>query len=733
MKSTLVEELGLKQIDKCPTQYQDFVWAIKEASFLEGASFFSDLVGFHYVLSTITINLPSHGPYEDLDIRRKEEVLFLLYAHYPYQAPKVTINRTDFPFPSLPHVNMPFYIGDRLFFPQTLCLHRGNINEWFFDAGPEQFLHRTREWLKDAAKGELVKDDGFEPMMRLEWKHSIIYDLNSIHQLMATNPKPPVILYRNILDIINDERDSIVRVDIHASYKNASEYVPCLILFDGAAPPTAKYLGHHNNRLRDFWGLMDSALIQRGVRVFNNNHYSASILLRKFLLIYGVRRPQPLIGSSSDIELINCLVELPEYSGKFNITGDESCFLLNHINSFGPVNAAGLSASSSLIDKKLALLGCGALGSKISLSLARMGVIQQTLIDKDKMLPHNLTRHALQVYSDGSGRRFYKSDLMASTIDFLYETNSSRSCPKDILDVSCDELNTQDYVVDCTASGIVLDYLASAKTIMPRVFRAEIAHEGHLGLMFFEGPDRIPDLRELRNILYYQAMHDDVIYRWLQHDKDNISDFAHQEFQVGLGCSSDTMILDDAVISAHASVATSIIKSLEATEPGFIYVNEYHENNLTRNSVKKFEADSFEVFVCNNWNIKMKCSLLRRIHLLAKDDSENGGIFIGNIHARSKTVLILDIHVPEGNQRSPSGLVRGDVKNYMEHLEERTCGLISYVGEWHTHPRMASTKMSSIDRSTFTLLKGVLGVMQLPVVHGIFNEQNYDFYLFECD
>ncbi|MCL2165213.1 MAG: ThiF family adenylyltransferase [Oscillospiraceae bacterium] len=555
MKSTLVEELKLKQIDEYPEQFQDFVRAIEATPYLQGVCFFSGLFGYHYILTTITINLPSHGSYEGLDIRSKEDLLFRLDSHYPYHAPNVTINRTNFPFASLPHVNMPLYAADYLLVPQTLCLHRSDINEWFIDAGPKQFLERIKEWLKDAAKGELIKDDGFEPMMRLECKHSIIYDLNSIHQLMEGHPKNPVIAYRNVSNVVNNEWDCIVKVNVNEDYKNRNEYVPCLVLFDQMASPTSKYLGHHNNRLGDFFELFSSTLIQRAVRTFNNNRCNSNELLCKFLLIYGVRRPQPLIGSSSDIELVNCLVELPEYTGKASITGDESCFLLSHCNLFGRTDAAQLSNASALVDKKMAVLGCGALGSKISLSLARMGATKQTLIDKDKMLPHNLTRHALPFYSDGSGKKIYKTDMLSMTINELYEANQSCSCPKNILDIPCDELNSHDYLIDCTASKAVLDYLTITKRITTRIVRSEIAQEGQLGLTFFEGIGRSPDLYDLRYVLYYQALHDDTIYQWLQHNKNNTGDFAHQEIQLGLGCSSDTMVLDDAVVSVHAGVA----------------------------------------------------------------------------------------------------------------------------------------------------------------------------------
>ena len=50
---------------------------------------------------------------------------------------------------------------------------------------------------------------------------------------------------------------------------------------------------------------------------------------------------------------------------------------------------------------RLLFLGCGAIGSKVLLHLARSGQGKMTLADYDELSPHNLVRHAL--LSDGLG------------------------------------------------------------------------------------------------------------------------------------------------------------------------------------------------------------------------------------------------------------------------------------------------------------------------------------------
>lgn len=46
-------------------------------------------------------------------------------------------------------------------------------------------------------------------------------------------------------------------------------------------------------------------------------------------------------------------------------------------------------------ERKVSLVGCGSLGSKVATMLARAGVGRFLLVDDDLMLPHNLVRHDL--------------------------------------------------------------------------------------------------------------------------------------------------------------------------------------------------------------------------------------------------------------------------------------------------------------------------------------------------
>ena len=67
---------------------------------------------------------------------------------------------------------------------------------------------------------------------------------------------------------------------------------------------------------------------------------------------------------------------------------------------------------ATLAGKKVGIVGCGSLGSKIAVSLARSGVRDFVLIDDDIMKPGNLVRHDLDADSLGT----HKVDGLAARL-----------------------------------------------------------------------------------------------------------------------------------------------------------------------------------------------------------------------------------------------------------------------------------------------------------------------------
>lgn len=89
----------------------------------------------------------------------------------------------------------------------------------------------------------------------------------------------------------------------------------------------------------------------------------------------------------------------------------------------------------------------------------------------------------------------------------------------------------------------------------------------------------------------------------------------------------------------------------------------------------------------DGWHIHIKRSLYQKIKEYSKEGTENAGIWIGCIEKRIKRITVIDTFIPKDNKRDTNSVVIGKegVKEYIRSLNERTNGLLRYIGEWHTH------------------------------------------------
>lgn len=727
---TVVEDLKLCRADKYEDKYSTFIRDLGKLKYLHNLQVLTnEKYRGIFVFAVIDVNLPSYGPKDKLDIRKQEEILLYLHPLYPRKAPATMINRPDFPHKNLPHLNL--YVFDEFIPKPHLCLHHGNIDEWFLGASVEQYIVRVKKWLEDAAIGELMKDEGFEPMRRLSMFSYLRYDQDAALELVNSSAKAQVIKFfgLNITKVDEPLKDSISgAVDFHKPFTEPS--IPCLLIFDKTKAATDLYIGKHINYLGDLSDLIDLRLLQRATSRFLNTLYGNRVRISCFSFIYGIKRPQKVTNTSSDIELLNGMFFVNKCDGAITITGSEPCQMLTHNNVFTPQMASVLSGVNQIYNKSVVVIGCGALGSKISLSLARMGLNKQTIIDSDLLMPHNLARHAL--YEDYSKDYIFKATAQQKVINQIFDTPGAKSIAKDLQEIDIGTLSQDDYIIDCSASGIVLDYLSSYKLEISRVIRCELALNGQLGFVFICNKEQNPSLSDMRLQLIYTAVSHKKISQWLRESAQNKSDFAHQEFSIGFGCSSDTMILDDATINVHAGISAAIIKNLSETDEAKIIISIFNCENFSENATHEIPCEKLETHTVGDWVVKITDKKEAELKNMAKARAETGGILIGNIDKRKKVIIIMDYFIPEDNQESVGGLVRGSkgIKEYVDNLVKNTAGVISYVGEWHTHPRN-STGRSTTDTQTFTYLVSELGKIELPALMGIFNESSVSYFVQE--
>jgi hypothetical protein len=161
---------------------------------------------------------------------------------------------------------------------------------------------------------------------------------------------------------------------------------------------------------------------------------------------------------------------------------------------------------ATLAARKVALVGCGSVGSKMAVMLARSGVGKFLLVDDDMLFPDNLVRHEL----DWREIATHKVDSLARRIQLV---NPLAACEKrhhrlggqessGSLESLIETLSGCDLVIDATADAGVFNYLCAvvATAEKPLVW-AEVFGGGFGGLIARHRPGVEPDPASMRRAI----------------------------------------------------------------------------------------------------------------------------------------------------------------------------------------------------------------------------------------
>jgi hypothetical protein len=221
-----------------------------------------------------------------------------------------------------------------------------------------------------------------------------------------------------------------------------------------------------------------------------------------------------------------------------------------------------------LAKRKVGVVGCGSVGSKIAVMVARSGARRFLLVDDDIMLPDNLVRHDLDWREIGT----HKADSVARRIQLV---NPGAICERrrhrlggqeasGSIETLIESLAECDLIIDATANPIAFNYLCAAVALAKRsLVWAEVFGGGFGGLIARHRPGHEPDPTSMRR----------TIEAWCADQGKPIARAAN-----GYGGAEDAaLIADDAdvtAIAAHAArlAIDTLIARTASTFPNSVYL-----------------------------------------------------------------------------------------------------------------------------------------------------------------
>ena len=382
--------------------------------------------------------------------------------------------------------------------------------------------------------------------------------------------------------------------------------------------------------------------------------------------------------------------------------------------------ASQCAGSSGVDDRRVTLVGAGAIGSHIAMSLAREGRFRWTIIDDDLLLPHNLARHTLNRAELGKA----KAEALAEGVAMVLGSRVD-ACgivgnvvfPGDQAPMLGAALSEADIIIDASASVAVARNLSDVPGDARRV-SVFLNPAGTASIMLAEDAGRSIRLDALEAQYYRLILREGVLREHLASPDDGLR-------YTGACRHVTNRIPASSVAALSGLVSRGLSASLGRDEAR---ITIWSMNNEGAVAVSTADPRPVLRTPIADWTIFYDEGLLGDIRVARKRalPAETGGALVGIVDVNRKVILVVDaLSPPADSVESHAEFVRG-IDGLTDHLQE-VCAItrdqVRYVGEWHTHPSCHRATPSSTDLAQLEFLRAQLGREGIPPVMIIMGEQ----------
>lgn len=690
----------------------------------------------------VSIDLPPLGNFQGVDIRATEPIILVFdLKEYPTEPPKVFPDRLDFPKDSLAHLYVA--VNGK---PPGFCLVREGLKEWYSNKSIKDLIIRIANWLRDAAAGELATDGNeFDPLRLENYTGTFIYDYNKVVDIVKGNKSYiPGSNFAMAFFETTFEGSIALTLQRVVNKENQGEILTAFLkekAKDRSTPATKRF-----NFGYVLWSLTDETfnnydvILPRDLMTFRAycNKYNIDFSqLEKFIaeedwndtvilpLILAIKRPKNLIGYSSNVEFINFTLRIDTPDVKEGvIINNVPIDFHSHNQPLTLEKALKVSGSEESSHGGNLIFGCGALGSKIVMHFARGGFVRYFLVDPDTLSSHNLVRHALLSNHVG----MMKARAMEQAIKQIYAHENAPVFNANVLQkefMQEEVLSGFSYVFDFTASNSFFQRLVNLKKVKSSIISGFISSFGRIGILLFEGNDRNPRIDDLKILLYDKYKSHQFISDWLKKEANESSEQSI-EVDIGVGCSSETIILSDEAVSLHAAFFAGTIKRELKTgrERGKIFLSRVSLEDFFGVTTDHLEIEPLTILTPENdpsWEVRIKNGIVNDLksQMGLAMPYETGGVLIGRVNYKTRTIHVTDIILaPPDSKSNHVCFFRGieGLSDQVGSISEASGGQFGYIGEWHTHP-FGPDEVSDTDHMTMMKFKDEFELLhyRLPV------------------
>jgi hypothetical protein len=423
------------------------------------------------------------------------------------------------------------------------------------------------------------------------------------------------------------------------------------------------------------------------------------------------RRPFEVIGTSSPIEICPYVVEL--LGGEALSSGSaKSVRTAMHREEVSTELLRRAAGDDGNALRPWTLIGCGSIGSKLAIHLAKSGRGPAAVIDNGNMQPHNFARHGT-FPSENKVESFWSIPKAHHLADVL-ATLKQPPVPHDVDVVahvfdkkSITSLVASDSfaVVNTTGSASVREALAmtGVAATRPRSIEACMLGIGSVSLMSVEGPGANPSATDLI-CEAYRLIHAD------QNLRNEVFNTRAEAIAIGQGCSALTMPLSDGRLSSFAAPMSEYIRQLQRDDlpgAGAVLIGNLAADGLNQTWTRTEIRPRILVGDGSGSIVRVSPGVdeIIRLEVASRPGSETGGIIVGRYSDVANVFHVVGtLPAPPDSKFSRDEFVLGTegLRPMLEDLIEGSGGALYALGTWHNH--LVPSGPSGRDVNTAALL-----------------------------
>jgi ThiF family protein/JAB domain-containing protein similar to deubiquitination enzymes len=356
------------------------------------------------------------------------------------------------------------------------------------------------------------------------------------------------------------------------------------------------------------------------------------------------------------------------------------------------------------------LLGAGAVGGQILDTLLRSGFGTWTVVDLDRLLPHNLARHRLTGCFVGQRKAVAISNLMNDIfrqevvvplcVDVLHPGTD-----RDALDTVTSNAVA---VCDCSASVPVARAIAAGEVKARRAVSIFLSPSGNALVVLAEDSRRRCRLDWLEMQYYREVALNPQLLGHLR----TVATTRYSN-----SCRDITARISQESINLFAGIGARAFRHAVSHDGALVSIWEVD----SASQVRRLDITP-EPFVASNvgdWSVCTDNHLLRSIHKFRqlRLPNETGGVLLGSYDMQRRIIYIAAmLPSPPDSEEWPTSYKRGSagLAAAVAGIADRTLLNLEYVGEWHSHPTGAGTDMSGTDKIAMREISGEMAKAGLP-------------------